>query len=86
MSFQDLIILSDKCEKLEAENAKLQKELNYFKALYNPLIEGAAKDTHKINELEKKLTKAVMIIKELQQMPEVCHLDDHFDFLKSIEN
>ena len=38
------------------------KELSYFKAIYNSLIDGAARDTEKINKLQdenKKLREAL---------------------------
>jgi hypothetical protein len=34
---------------------KLESELKYFKAIYHTLIDGAAKDTNRINELQEQL-------------------------------
>ena len=56
MSLQDLIILQDKCDELEEKLAQSQ-------AVYNSLIDGAARDTMRINELEAELNEKV---KELQ--------------------
>lgn len=53
------MIKHDKCHEFEAEIEKL----SYFKAAYNILIDGAARDTEKINELQtenKKLREALL--------------------------
>lgn len=41
------------------ERDKLREELRYHKAIYNPLIDGAARDTEKINKLQKERDDAV---------------------------
>lgn len=51
--------LKQRNNKIKALEAEAEKELVYFKAIYNPLIDGAARDTDRINELEKKLEIAV---------------------------
>lgn len=59
-------------------------KLAYFKAIYSSLIDGAARDTGRINELEAKLKVAVEIIEELQSMDGVPHLDHHFEFIAAL--
>ena len=43
----------------------LEAKLSQSQAIYNSLIDGAARDTMRINELEKSLTPAKKIIRSL---------------------
>lgn len=76
MSLQDLIILSDKCEKLEAENAKLRECVEFYANFMNYLNlpeygdrifrTAVFSDMEEINEFTKYGGKrARQVLKEL---------------------
>jgi regulator of replication initiation timing len=69
-------------KKLEAENELLNK----IKQNRNELVEMNDAKAKEIDELKRRLMEAVKIIKELQAMPDVPHLDDHFEFLSSLSD
>jgi hypothetical protein len=50
--------------------------------LPNALITDYVNETQWATDI---VSGAIRIIKELQAMDTVCHLDDHFEFLKSVE-
>ena len=78
------MIKHDKCHEFEAEIEKL----SYFKAVYNILIDGAARDTEKINDLQtenKKLREALNRISEIGYYHDYgIHRDIAMEALKEI--
>ena len=52
-----LDFLGNRITELESKLAESEKELAYFKDIYHSLIDGAARDTEKINKLQSENEK-----------------------------
>lgn len=79
------IELEKKLAASEKERAGWEDSHDAWRERYE--IEGLEnmKLKRELAESERLLSKAVKIIHELQAMPDVCHLDDHFEFLNEVE-
>lgn len=53
------------CLELQSKLSEAEKDLAYYKAIYAPLIDGAARDANRIIELEKKLVLAIQFIRNV---------------------
>lgn len=70
--------IMDAMTQTSQNNFKLGKELAYFKAIYNSLIDGAARDTEKINELQAENAKMRELVKMVENNSLMPHKHDDY--------